>query len=109
MKLNAYAIFDTAAVAYLQPFFMHNDDLAVRAFRDNVNADTDSVISLHPEQFTLFKIGTFDDKSGTLERLETNQILGNGLEHKGQSQRTKDLQKTIRDELQKIRDILEDK
>jgi hypothetical protein len=81
MKLNVYSIFDSAASAYTQPFFMHNDGLALRAFSDNVNAETPNNISCHPDQFTLFKIAEFDDSSGEIEKI-TPKSLGNGLELK---------------------------
>ena len=61
MKLNVYSIHDSAAKAFTQPFFMHNDGLAIRAFQGNVNSKEGNNISDHPDQFTLYKIGEFDD------------------------------------------------
>lgn len=81
MLLNIYSIFDSAAEAYTKPFYMHNDGLAIRAFQDNVNSEDQNNISNHPDQFTLFKIGTYDDKTGEITNLE-NKSLGNGLEYK---------------------------
>jgi len=63
MNLNIYSIFDSAAQAFTQPFFMHNDGLAIRAFQDNVNA-SDNNIANHPHQFSLYKLGTYDDSNG---------------------------------------------
>jgi hypothetical protein len=83
MKLNVYSIYDSAAKAYTQPFFMHNDGLAIRAFQDNVNAP-DNNIANHPDQFTLFCIGEYDDSSGELSK-STVRSLGTGLEYKNQA------------------------
>ena len=55
MKLNVYTIYDDTAKAYMQPFFMHNHGLAVRAFTDQVNRnDENNPLNKHPEQFTLY-------------------------------------------------------
>ena len=66
MKLNVYSIYDQTAKAYITPFFMHNDAMAVRAFSDNINKGEDSQLSLHPDQFTLYRIGEYDDVTGIL-------------------------------------------
>jgi hypothetical protein len=78
MILNTYSIYDSAAKAYIQPFFMHNDGLAIRAFQGNVNSTEENNISKYPDQFTLYKIGTFDDQTATITP-EDPISLGNGL------------------------------
>ncbi len=79
MQINVYTIYDEAAKAYTTPFFLINDGLAIRAFVDNVNSKDDNNISRHPAQFTLFRIGEFNDQ--TAELLANNpKSLGNGLE-----------------------------
>jgi len=80
MKLNVYSIFDSAAKAYTNPFFMHNDGLAIRAFSDNVNSEQENNISKHPDQFTLFRIGEFDDASGEI-KTDIVKSLGTGLQY----------------------------
>jgi hypothetical protein len=83
MKLNVYSIFDKAAEAFVTPFFMQNDGLAIRAFQDNVNATDENNISKHPEQFTLYKIAEYDDKTGAIavdERYPS--LLARGIELK---------------------------
>ncbi len=67
MKTNAYAIFDTASGAFMQPFFMPTDGMAFRAFTDHVNSTEPNNVSKHPEHFSLYYIGTWDDTSGDLE------------------------------------------
>jgi hypothetical protein len=80
MKLNVYSIFDSAAKAYTNPFFMHNDGLAIRAFSDNVNSEQENNIAKHPDQFTLFRIGEFDDASGEI-KTDIVKSLGTGLQY----------------------------
>ena len=80
MKLNVYSIYDAAASAFAQPFFMHNDGLAIRAFQDNVNTKEDNHISKHPDQFTLFKLAEYEDSTGKFEPLETPKSMALGIE-----------------------------
>jgi hypothetical protein len=103
MKLNVYSIFDSAAKAYTSPFFMHNDGLAIRAFQDNVNAEQENNISKHPDQFTLFKIGEFDDATGEL-KTDVVKSLGTGLEYKNSPDISEDIAQLI---IKKLDSILE--
>jgi hypothetical protein len=80
MKLKMYTFLDSAAQAFTTPFFMHNDGLAIRAFQDNVNSSEENNMSLHPEQFTLFQVGEWDDKSASVETLEAPRKLALGVE-----------------------------
>ena len=80
MKLHIYSIHDSAAQAYINPFFLHNDGLAIRAFQDNVNSKDESNISKHPEQFALFKLGEYDDSKGVIKAFDNPQHLAGGLE-----------------------------
>jgi hypothetical protein len=82
MDLNIYSIYDSAAEAFTQPFFMHNDGLAIRAFQDNVNASNENNISNHPEQFTLFRIGKFSDNNGKVDSEPQPVSLALGIEMK---------------------------
>jgi hypothetical protein len=103
MKLNVYSIFDSAAKAYTSPFFMHNDGLAIRAFQDNVNAEQENNISKHPDQFTLFRIGEFDDSTGEI-KTDVVKSLGTGLEYKNSPDISDDIAQLI---IKKLDSILE--
>ena len=96
MKVKMYSIFDQAASAYITPFFMLNDGLAVRAFQDNVNSREENNISKHPDQFTLFALGEFDDKKGELIEYDKPRSLGNGLTFKDNADETMTLQEVYR-------------
>lgn len=65
MKLNVYTIFDTGTGAYMRPFFMQADSQATRSFSD-IATDADHEIGKHPEDYSLHRIGIFDDNKGTL-------------------------------------------
>ena len=87
MKLNVYSIYDDTAKAYTQPFFMKNHGEAVRLFADEVNGSRDIPIKNHPEQFTLYYIGEWDNNSGNLE-LRDHQSLGKGIAYKQEEEKT---------------------
>ena len=65
MKVFMYGIYDSAIGAYKQPFFMQQDGAAMRGFTDLcMNAETD--LAKHPKDFTLFRLGIFDDQTGEI-------------------------------------------
>lgn len=65
IKLGIYSIKDTKADVFLPPFFMRTNGEALRAFDDCVQK-SGTPLSDHPEDFHLFKLGDFDQDSGTL-------------------------------------------
>jgi len=76
---NIYTIYDEKAAAYLVPFFLPRDGMAKRTFSDCVNSK-DHQFGAHPHDYTLFRLGQWDDGSATIE-LDTHSVsLGNGLE-----------------------------
>lgn len=77
MKQNIYSIFDSAAGAYMRPFFAISDALALRSFGD-ICCDADHPVGQHPKDYTLFRVGIFDDNNGQLIP-ETPEALRNGL------------------------------
>lgn len=78
MKQNIYSIYDTASGLYSRPFFTKSDAEAVRSFSD-IATDAEHPIGAHPEDYTLFRLGTFDDVCGELHN-EANESLATALE-----------------------------
>ncbi len=78
MKLNIYSIFDTASGLYSRPFFTASDAESIRSFTD-IASDAEHPIGKHPEDYTLFRIGTFDDATALLNN-EANESLCTALE-----------------------------
>lgn len=75
-----YSIHDKAAQAFITPFFMHNKAMAIRAFADNINSTEESNLSKHPEQFSLFQVGEFEDSIGKVTELDKPELIASGLE-----------------------------
>ena len=65
MVTKVFSIYDSKAQMFNVPFFMNNNAMAVRTFVDLVN-DPKTNVSRHPEDYSLFEIGTFDDSKGVI-------------------------------------------
>lgn len=74
-----FTVYDVMAGAYLPPFFLRTDGEAKRAFEDCIRAP-EHRFNAHPEQYTLFFHGEYDDESGDFTLTEAPQALGNGLD-----------------------------
>ena len=64
MILNKYTIFDSALEAYHQDYSLENDAIALRQFADMANEETQ--IAKNPEDYSLWRIGTFETTTGKL-------------------------------------------
>jgi len=78
VKLNAYTIYDVASGVYMRPFFSQADGQAVRGFND-IATDADHEVGKHPEDYTLYRIGSFNDTTGKMEGEELEKLT-TGLE-----------------------------
>jgi len=85
MILKMFTVYDSKLEAYLQPFYMATAGLAVRAFADIV-ADKTHAFSKHPADYTLFEIGSYDDRTGLIVQLPAHKNLGTALEYSGVSE-----------------------
>ena len=63
--MNIFSVFDSKLNAYMTPFFAKNVGVALRSFSDLVS-DSRSVVAQHPEDFFLFRIGSFSEDSGEI-------------------------------------------
>ncbi len=88
MKLNVYSIYDQASGLYSRPFFTQSDGEALRSFSDIAN-DAEHPIGKHPADYTLFRLGIFDDRDGKLTD-ENNSTLSTALQTISDSRNIKD-------------------
>jgi len=79
MKISIYSIYDSKASAYAPPFFLLRDQQAIRAFSDTAK-DPSTQLNRHPADFTLHKIGEFDDQSGKIEACKQPEFLAAATE-----------------------------
>ena len=80
MNLKVFAIYDAKAESYLPPFHMTATGLALRAFQD-MACDKSHQIGQHPEDYTLFELGEFDQFKGQYKIPPNKKPLGNALEY----------------------------
>ncbi len=78
MNVLLFTVYDEKAQVFTTPFFVATVGIATRAFSDAINSP-DHQFGKHPQDYTLFKLGTFDDNTAELKS-ETKQSIGNGVE-----------------------------
>jgi poly-D-alanine transfer protein DltD len=80
-KLKIFTIRDDKLETYNQPFFVPTIGAAERDFTDHAN-QTDSPLSKHPEDYTLFLLGEYDQLSGSMDLEPTPKALMKAIEVK---------------------------
>ncbi len=78
MKTQLYSIYDTAAGIYTKPIFAQADGIVTREFQD-LCVKADHPYGEHPEDYSLIRLGVFDDQTGKITN-EENETLATGLE-----------------------------
>lgn len=63
--VNVYSFYDVCGMVFMEPFYLHYDSQAVRRAGDILESK-ESMISKHPSDFKLFRIGTYDYNVGLL-------------------------------------------
>lgn len=81
MIIKMFAIYDSKAEAYLQPFFMKSKGEAIRALSALVD-DVSHNFCRYSEDFTLFELGSWDDSTCMFSLTSTPQSLGVLIEFK---------------------------
>nr|QJB18970.1 MAG: nonstructural protein [Microvirus sp.] len=63
--MKIYTIYDKKSLSHALPFFFENKGLCLRDLSELVN-DGKSLPSKHPHDFSVWEIGEYDQKSGTV-------------------------------------------
>jgi hypothetical protein len=87
MRMNVYSVFDRASGVYDRPWCAHSDQAACRSFSD-VACDADHPVGKHPDDFTLFRVGTWNDEKGELRASSVEKVI-NGAEAVAAAQKIK--------------------
>lgn len=74
-----FSVYDSKAEAYLPPFFLPTKASALRAFGDAA-VDPKHQFAAHPEDYTLFELGTYDESTGVIVPHEVKIGLGSALD-----------------------------
>lgn len=84
MILNMYSIYDAAVQAYCRPVSSEADGKAVREFGD-LCRNKETPYGAHPEDYSLVRLGRFDDKTGVFHPEDPN-VIAKGWELSPSSQ-----------------------
>lgn len=80
MKKLVFAVYDSKAETYKNPFMTLSKGEARRAWGDVAN-DKNNDIGKHPEDYTLFHIATFDEETGKYENVVAPESMGVAIEY----------------------------
>lgn len=79
MKLLAFVVRDEKSEAFAHPFFTSANGLAVRMFGDWCT-DANTPLGKHPEDYTLFRVGSWDDEQARFENEVAPVLISHGSE-----------------------------
>lgn len=77
MNQQIFAVYDVKAEAYLQPFYLPNEGMAVRVFADCCK-DKNHNFGQHPEDYHLVHVGTWNQYKGTITALDAPRTITTG-------------------------------
>lgn len=98
MEQIIYSIFDDKAVMYCRPFFLQSVGLALRSFAD-ICKDRESQIAHHPADFKLYKLGTFNDNTGSITPLAIPEFVASASEYVQKNISQNQIQNQIQNQL----------
>ena len=79
MKLNIYSVKDTVVGEMGNPFYLNNDEMAKRSFKNAANQEG-SQIALNINDMQLYRLGTLNTVTGEIE--SNVEFIMNGTEAK---------------------------
>lgn len=81
MIIQIFSVYDSKAEAYLTPLYFKTKGEAVRAMETTLR-DPHHTFTMHPEDYTLFHLGDFDDNTGLVAPFTTPKPIGKAIEFK---------------------------
>lgn len=79
MIYEVFSVYDEKAEAHLPPFILPKIAQAKRVFSDCVNSESHQ-FGQNPSDYTLFRLGQFNDEDAQFLLERSKQPLGNGVE-----------------------------
>ena len=79
MRLFLYTVHDSCAGVYERPWCARSDGEAMRSFQ-TIACDATHPIGQHPEHYSIFRVGTWDDNSAKLEPEVPKTHLANAID-----------------------------
>lgn len=85
MNVKLFCVYDCKSEIFKPPFTALTTADALRSWAAICN-DPQTQISMHPADFTLFELGTYDQTKGEFTLYAAKVSLGTALEQKAQSE-----------------------
>lgn len=87
MLFIVMTIRDRAVDTYMSPMFARSENEATRQFNDAINNnDTQNPLYKHPEDYDLYRLGTYDDQTGEFHNEPRPHMVITGKECKNARQ-----------------------
>jgi hypothetical protein len=74
MKYSVCAVKDRAVDAFNRPLYVPTVGVAIRSFNDECNKK-DTELHLHPEDYDLYEIGSWDDLTAIYTPIEAPRVI----------------------------------
>ncbi len=83
--MRIFSVFDSKAEVWMQPRYELNAGVALREFADIAQGINDpqgrpNPIAMHPEDYTLFELGRWDQDNGHITMHDAKHSLGVAIE-----------------------------
>lgn len=75
MIMKVYSIFDSKVAIYVPPFFVRNEGEMIRRLSDWVNSGQNNDLAKHPEDYTLYFLGEWDDNTAGFVANEPSAVI----------------------------------
>tara|TARA_Y100000022_G_scaffold51697_1_gene43821 strand:- start:685 stop:939 length:255 start_codon:yes stop_codon:yes gene_type:complete len=75
MLKTLYSVYDAKSQTYAAPFCEINDGTAIRVIQDLIEQNASHPFSRHSEDFTLERVGRFNEMSGDLETEPVGEVI----------------------------------
>lgn len=89
MLVGVFTVFDSKAEVYLPPFYARTSGEAIRMFATSANENGHEFCK-YPADYTLFRLGNYDDQNAKFDLDKTPGSLGLALEHQTNPEITTD-------------------
>lgn len=83
--MKIFSVYDSKAEAFLPPFFSTTTAVGTRQFEAAANS-IDHQFNRFGGDFTLFELGTYDDRTGSFDLYKVHTNLGTALTYQKETQ-----------------------
>lgn len=102
MRTKLYCVKDAKSGLFSHPIHEHTDDLAIRNFVSAVGA-AEGPMSQYPEDFTLFRVGEYDNELGMLFAEQPYSLMS-GIEGLKKGRERSEKLEALQKEIEELRD-----